>query len=259
MAYLVDSQLKYDVTFDRFQGNIPTTDGDDEDIFHYDYNQLTNQDDYGNPYQYDMRNNDYIRFYNAGTALNDCQNTPQSNCQGTYLSPHKLIDGIQSNDIWFTKAREGTPTVFPDTPDATHEANINAEAQYSDGEHTLTFHVEDAAGRIDRAPNGREDNAKVRVIVDNFRPYVKDVKISSGVFPIYSSAWNWDTNARELKLRPNAVDEKADMGQPLHIAVTTSEPMKLTTDVNGAPNGSMKIKLFARDPDDPDRMTISIV
>lgn len=139
-------------------------------------------------------------------------------------------------------------------------AKMTDEAVFPDGEHILRFHAEDAAGRIDRAQTGsdagRDVNAKLKVIVDNFRPYVKDAKISSGAFPIYSSAWNWNTTTHELKLRPNAADEKADMGQPLHITMKTSEPMKLTTDADGQPDGSMKIKLFARDPNDPNRIKV---
>ncbi len=187
----------------------------------------------------------------------------------TYLSPypHTPIDGVQSNGIWFTKANAETDPVFQYTPDDKHVAFCNTpeEAKYPDGEYTLRFLAQDDWGHVNRADTGpdagRDVNAKVHVIVDNFRPYVKDVKITSGsdTFPMYSSAWNWNTTTRELKLRQNAVDEKADMGQPLHIAVTTSEPMKLTTDGDGQPNGSMKVKLVARDPDDPNRIKVSIV
>ena len=191
-----------------------------------------------------------------------------------YLSPypHPLLDTQngpeQSNGIWFTKARGDTEHIFRYTPDVAHIAKCNIgnfsddplirEAKYPDGEYTLKFFAQDDYGHVNRDDTGRDVDAQLNVIVDNFRPFVQDVKITSGsdTFPMYSSAWNWETTSRQLQLRPNAVDKKADMGQPLHIAVTTSEPMKLTTDADGQPNGSMKIKLFAVDPQDQNRIKV---
>jgi hypothetical protein len=219
-SYTVDERTKYLIEFDRVaeaEKYVVTN------IFHTEFN---NGDEI-------FGNNDFIELRS----------------DGRYLYPHKL----QSNGVWFTKARNTTPSVFLQTPAET--AGVSEDALYPDGEHTLIFHVEDAAGRIDRAPGKAEDNAKVKVIVDNFRPYVKDVNINSGEFPIYSSAWSWQ--APNLKLLPNQIAKKADRGQPLHMTVTTSEPMQLTTDAQGRPQGSVNIRLFARDPQNPSHIKVS--
>ena len=190
LTYTIDDAMKYDITLDEFErdGDGPAMIGDDEQIFHRKYNEWTDQQDnvvlpdgtVDQNAEYKYGNNDYIRLYNGGTAiLNNCVD---SNCPVGYLPPHKLIDTPngprRSNGVWFTKARAGTPQVFDQTPVLT--ARVNDEALYPDREHTLTFHVEDAAGRIDRAENKAEDNAKVTVIVDNFKPFVQQVELRSG-------------------------------------------------------------------------------
>ena len=142
------------------------------------------------------------------------------------------VNNTQTNGIWFTKARNTTPPVFPQTPADT--AGVSEEALYPDGEHILTFHVEDAAGRIDRAQNKAEDNAKVKVIVDNFRPYVKRIGMQSGTFQVYSSQWTWTRNGNAGTLAlSRTTDKKADRAQPLNITVTTSEPIQFTTEKCG--------------------------
>ena len=98
------------------------------------------------------------------------------------------VHNLNSNGIWYTKARitdtdgdEQDENVYVfDNAHLPEIARSNLEALYPDREHTLTFHVEDAAGRIDRAKNKAEDNAKVTVIVDNFKPFVKKVEVVSG-------------------------------------------------------------------------------
>ena len=255
LTYAVGNQLKYDITFDQLQGdllNAPTTTGDDEQIFHKQYNVWTGQDDnvrlsngqWDIEGEYKYGNNDYIRLYNGGTAiLNNCV---EPDCPVGYLPPHKLIDTPngprRSNGVWFTKARAGTPPVFDQTPALTARCNLEnfaenpptPEALYPDGEHTLTFHVEDAAGRIDRAENRAEDNANVTVIVDNFTPFIQRVVIQSGNAQIYAGEWRWNKNddgRLALYQDPaNLEDRKADQAQPLRIVVTTSEPLALTTD-----------------------------
>ena len=175
-----------------------------------------------------------------------------------FLSPHKTMtaNNLNSNGIWYTKARitdtdgdEQDENVYVfDNTHLPEIARCDLEALYPDGEHTLTFHVEDAAGRIDRAKNKAEDNAKVTVIVDNFKPFVKKVEVVSGEQTIYSGAWSWtfrlQTGTEQLNLtRPTQL--KADLRQSLRIIVTTSEPMTVTTGANGALTGSVRITLAA--------------
>ena len=102
----------------------------------------------------------------------------------TYLSPYPnaLVGQVQSNGIWFTKARADTDDVFQYTPDDQHIARCNApgEAKYPDDEYTLNFFAQDDWGRVNRAVNAADVNAKVTVIVDNFKPCVQQVELRSG-------------------------------------------------------------------------------
>ena len=262
LTYSIDLAQKYDITFDTLSGQPPQKDGDDEDIFHYYYNELTGQEQRGpgstaDVREYDRGNNDYLRLYHAGAALNDCREPghPNHPCPANYLPPHKLVPletpagdiPVRSNGVWFTKVREGTPTVFPETPGVDQTARCNLEAQYADGEHPLTFHVEDAAGRIDRAANRAEDNATVIAIVDNFMPFVRKVEVFSGDTLISSKEWTWhDNGTLTFADSPNAPNDKqVDQAQPLRIVVTTSEPLALATDNAGVITGSLRLKLGA--------------
>jgi len=132
-----------------------------------------------------------------------------------YLHVHQPINGIQSNGIWFTKAEENTPHVFNQTP--TQIAPANEFALYSDGEQTLRFHAEDAADQ--------QTNEDLHLIVDNFLPFIKEVKIyrneNSGA-PDYVRAWTWQNGTYEFDNDPAPVILTSDM---LFVYITTSEPM----------------------------------
>ena len=161
----IDVPIKYDLDFAKI--------ADDEEpfvhqIFNTDFNNPADTKQYGN--------NDFIELRSG---------------DDTYLSPHKLIEFTnrqgqqvqeQSNGVWFTKARADTEHVFRYTPDNQHIARCNApgEAKYPDDEYTLNFFAQDDWGRINRAVNAADVNAKVTVIVDNFRPFVQQVELRSG-------------------------------------------------------------------------------
>ncbi|MCP4397041.1 MAG: peptidoglycan DD-metalloendopeptidase family protein [bacterium] len=252
MAYFIDQRLNYNITFDEFllrtnaAGAVfPESVGDDEDIFHRRYNDITGQNG-RNDYKYG--NNDYIRLFNAGVQQNDCL----GNCHGAYLPPHKAIDvfdgygfiPVQSNGIWFTKARKtDSPSWVFNDANPPEVARSQDEALYPDGEHTLLFRTEDTAGLF--------DEAEVKVIVDNFLPYIEKVTVTSGGVTLYEAGWEWDATDERLKLSPNNPEEgiirKASGKQDIFIIVTASEPMNWVniTDIqpmnwhpqaNGSPN-----------------------
>ena len=181
LNYQINAQSIYDITFDRIIADEDRLAFDE--TFHIEWNTpivpiIVN----GRPrIRCDSSdrfcgNNDFIELWKG----------PNEN----YLYPHKTmtVHNLNSNGIWYTKARitdtdgdEQDENVYVfDNAHLPEIARSNLEALYPDREHTLTFHVEDAAGRIDRAKNKAEDNAKVTVIVDNFKPFVKKVEVVSG-------------------------------------------------------------------------------
>ena len=188
-------------------------------------------------------NNDFIELRSG----DDDYLSPYPNKQIEFENLQGQQVQEQSNGIWSTKARADTEHIFRYTPDNQHIARCNApgEAKYPDGDYTLKFFAQDDWGRVNRAVNAADVNAKVTVIVDNFKPFVKKVEIVSGEQMIYSGAWSWtfrlQTGTEQLNLtRPTQL--KADLRQSLQIIVTTSEPMTVTT---GALTGSVRITLAA--------------
>ena len=165
-------------------------------------------------------NNDFIKLWREDDS---------------YLSPYPnaLIGQVQSNGIWFTKARAETEHIFRYTPDEQHVARctLPEEAKYPDGDYTLTFFAQDDWGRVNRAANAADVNAKVTVIVDNFLPFVRKVEVFSGETLISSREWTWQNGTLTFgDLPADLTDKQADQAQPLRIVVTTSEPLALTTD-----------------------------
>ncbi|MCD4698327.1 MAG: T9SS type A sorting domain-containing protein [Bacteroidales bacterium] len=140
------------------------------------------------------------------------------------LHIHQQINGIQSNGIWFTKALNTTPHVFNQTP--TDIAYVNDVAKYKDGEQTLNFYVSDASDQC--------EDYDLKVIVDNFPPYVKKVEIYQGDIVnnvvIYSANWTWQTANDLLDFHPNipqvypgVISGNEDIDH--YVAVWYSEPM----------------------------------
>jgi len=186
--YSIENVMKYDIEFDRINnGNINNI----NQIFHTAFNN--NDVLYGN--------NDFIELYSSDNI---------------YLHPHKQINGVQSNGIWFTKARNNTQQVFNTTPTLT--ARFNSEALYSDGETAIRFHVEDASGR--------DDDDEIKVIIDNFKPYIKKVQVrrdnNSGTL-VYNGQWDWNGTALALNQNTSGSIGSAN---GVYIKVFTSEPMR---------------------------------
>ena len=162
-------------------------------LYHLDFEQ--NRDGIANQQnsdeKYKITQVFHLGFDNANRQGGDNDFIELRSGDDEYIYPHKLIEFTnlqgqqvqeQSNGIWFTKARADTEHIFRYTPDANHVARCSVpdEAQYSDGEYTLRFFAQDDWGRVNRAANAADVNAKVTVIVDNFRPFVKQVEVVSG-------------------------------------------------------------------------------
>lgn len=190
LNYRINNILKYQIYFDKINSDTELYSVDD--IFHTEFNN-------GGDHQFG--NNDFIELYTT---------------DGTYLSPDKRVNNIQSNGVWFTKAPVSTQHVFSQTP--TTIATHNDNALYSDGLHTLRFETGDASGRTDAVD--------LELIVDNFRPYIKEVLIKKfGPYGdlIYHGKWEWSGSALQDDFL-----KKNDAGPQDHIwvKITTSEPVE---------------------------------
>ncbi|MEW5767718.1 MAG: FG-GAP-like repeat-containing protein, partial [bacterium] len=161
--YSVEDTPKYNIEFDRIRNSDLY---EVNQVFHTIFNN-SSDNLYGN--------NDFIELRSLDSV---------------YLYPHKTINSIQSNGVWFTKAHENTNEIFETTP--TNTAQVNKDAKYKDGEYTLTFRVTDASDR--------DDTQSIKVIVDNFRPYVHRVTIIQEGKEKYDAYWDW--NGTELVLTP---------------------------------------------------------
>lgn len=103
-------------------------------------------------------------------------------------------------------------------------AACNAEARYSDG----VYFIKPRAFRIDNTeavnPANPNNNTPKQIIIDNFRPYIANVKIKEyGATDFkYNRGWQWVNNS--LLFEPLPIPEqKFDNNKDVAIEVTTSE------------------------------------
>lgn len=104
------------------------------------------------------------------------------------------------------------------------DARINAEAVYKDGKYTVEINANDVDYNDD--PNNLAGQQDVKVLIDNFRPYVKDVivrKFGPAGDIIYHGEWKLEGEELVLKKFPGN-----DAGPTDHIwiQITTSEPVQ---------------------------------
>lgn len=159
-VFRINGTDKYQVKFDSLRDDET---GEFEDYYHISFNTAQGTDrKYGN--------NDYLEMRRVIGETARCA--------------HKKINNIQSNGVWATRAKEGTADVFATTP--TELAMCPDEAKYKDGKHTLNFTVSDAAAN--------SVSKDIEVIVDNFKPYVKKVKVTYNNAVIYEAGWDCQTD-----------------------------------------------------------------
>jgi PKD repeat protein len=106
----------------------------------------------------------------------------------------------------------------------TLDARYNGEAQYPDGKYTFEF----VANDVDHGANPKNSTAvrEVRTVVDNFRPYIKEVEIRKNTYlgPIvYRGVWNWNNGQLTLKKDPLYSLGSTDK---VWIKITASEPVE---------------------------------
>jgi hypothetical protein len=124
-----------------------------------------------------------------------------------------LISNAQS---WMTDARVGSGS---GNGTGALLAREIAEARFQDGHHRVHALVEDLAGELD---------SPYQVTVDNWRPYLKTVRVhdlSSGL-EVYRSGWSFDAGSATLSFsRRFLQDYQFTPGETLTIELEFSEPM----------------------------------
>jgi PKD repeat protein len=162
ISYLVNNQLRYRIDFDRIYDDNGDTD-EVGSVFHVGLNAHS-----GHPRL--SGNHDFIELRRLQAD--------------NRLFVHKPINNIHSNGLWNTRARVGTPAIFENTP--TILARSNEEALFKDGKHDMRFESSDSYGNL--------VDVELPVIVDNFLPYIKEVKLTLAGIPIYNRKWVFDSN-----------------------------------------------------------------
>lgn len=125
---------------------------------------------------------------------------------------------IDRNQFWKTDLRTGTATQ-PNGSDGSTAREIQ-EAEFPDGNYYVHVVAEDLQHKTD---------AVREVLVDNFRPYVKKLKVHSGAALVYVSEWKWDASAGQLKISPAQFEDAAvfpaSRTRDLTVEIEFSEPM----------------------------------
>jgi len=132
------------------------------------------------------------------------------------------IANVDAAQFWRTDARKSTGAQ-PNGSDAQH-ARENQDAKFPDGKYNVHIIVGDLVHQSDHVRS---------IVVDNSRPYVKRVKISSGIQPIYLAQWVWNAAAAQLEIQPATFNSAAALSafrtQDVTIEVEFSEPMQTAT------------------------------
>lgn len=130
------------------------------------------------------------------------------------------LANLDASQFWRTHARSGSGTE-PNGSDAAEAREIQ-EARFPDG--TYFTHV-----LLSDLVHDEEDYLRT-VLVDNWRPYVRAVRVLSGPRLIYQAEWLWDGGTTQLETQPPTFDEAAAFTalrtQDLTIEVEFSEPMQ---------------------------------
>ncbi|NJO91004.1 MAG: hypothetical protein HC831_20090, partial [Chloroflexia bacterium] len=111
------------------------------------------------------------------------------------------------------------------------QATINENAKFKDGEYKVYIHMEDIVHQADES---------VDIIVDNFKPYIEQVKIFSGSNEFYNEYWEYNSSEQTLNFSVPCGNGAANGQNDVDIIIYTSEPMQ---------QGSMKIIIDELIPD----------
>jgi len=158
-------------------------------------------------------------------------NTWQS-CLTWIVTNTSGTDGSRGNidaaQFWRTDARKGSGA-RANGSDALH-ARENQDAKFPDGKYHIHIILDDLVHQTDNVRS---------IIVDNSRPYIKRVQVSSGAQPVYLAQWLWNDAAAQLEIQPSTFNAAAAFSalrtQDVNIEVEFSEPMETASIVSILP------------------------
>ncbi len=129
--------------------------------------------------------------------------------------------------FWNSRLRAGQTEAWSVTNrPASLDARINAEAAYSDGKYTLRFNAFDVDYNND--PNQSAQQREVKVIIDNFRPFIKEIIVRRGTELgrlSYHGSWEWDASSGVISHNEITQDDVAP-GENIWIKIVASEPIQ---------------------------------
>lgn len=193
LSYYLNDIKKYQIEFDKLSYEDRFEIGK---IFRTDFN--TRKSDQFNG------NNDYIKLYDIDE---------------TRIDPQKQINGKYPNGVWCTKCNKKSAGVS--VISEIKEAYSIEEAFYPDGIHNVAFETEDAAGKTDKV--------SLKVIVDNFLPYVKQLEMytthGKNKEPFYSASWDWNPASKSFQCKVKKNDGIQSKSGDILLIITSSEPM----------------------------------
>lgn len=107
--------------------------------------------------------------------------------------------GFNKDGAWKTKVHKD---------DSSKDADFNKDALTPDGKYKVYVYAEDRAGNEEESYKFYENSttSHEEVLIDNFRPYVKKVKITQGGKDVYEAEWVLD--GTQLKLTPETPEDR---------------------------------------------------
>ncbi len=105
-------------------------------------------------------------------------------------------------------------------------AYITEDARYPDGNYFLLASTTTIKGQF-------ADSDPTPLVIDNFRPYIKEVLITQGGLPRYHAVWEWDAEFNNgpgnppgrLEYNRITITSVLTSGEDLAVQITASEPM----------------------------------
>lgn len=146
---------------------------------------------------------------------------------------------ISTTQSWVTDARIGGGSA---NGTGALTAREIAEARFQDGRVRVHALVSDLAGEVDYPQ---------LVVVDNWRPYVKSVRVLDGATEVYRSGWSFDAGTGQLAFaRRFAADYQFTLGESVTLEIEFSEPMASATVALTPAPGAVPPLASAQGPDE---------
>jgi PKD repeat protein len=156
---------------------------------------------------------------------------PSSIAAGSpYISIHIVTSHPRTmpyDRFWNTGLRAGQTEDWNTTTtrSASLDARLNAEAAYPDGKYVMELNAHDVD--FDSNPNLSAPQQNVNLLIDNFRPYVKQVTVSKynaiSTALAYDGKWAWNQTTNQLERIQQSLNPVGPVDRA-YIKIIMSEP-----------------------------------